>query len=300
MTPIRFQMGARTLASVPRNLQRVEQTLDGAIAGDLPALPPLGDGEDGYSMVSLPVPRMASARRQAGGLIVHLRQAYTRYFVDLSIGYDAWLASLSGNTRSGLKRKQRRLADASGGVPDIRTYRTPGEMADFHAAARTVSERTYQEKLLDAGLPTDTAFMDEMRDLAKADRVRGWLLFLDGRPIAYLYCPAEGNTLIYDRLGHDRAYNDLSPGVVLLAAALKDAMTEARFSRMDFTAGEGQHKRTFATDGVPCVDLLLLRPTLANRLVLGALERFDRAMALGKRAAAIPALRPLTQRLRRA
>ena len=79
-----------------------------------------------------------------------------------------------------------------------------------------------------------------------------------------------------------------------------DAMTEGRFARMDFTSGEGQHKRTFATDGVPCVDLLLLRPTLANRLVLGALDRFDRAMALGKRAAAIPALRPLTQRLRRA
>lgn len=302
MTPtlIRFQIGARTLASVPRNLQRVEQTLDGAIAGSLPDLPPLAAGEDGYSMVSLPVPRMAAARRQAGGLIVHLRQAYTRYFVDLSLGFDAWLAGLSGNTRSGLKRKQRRLAEAGGGTPDIRTYRTPGEMADFHAAARMVSERTYQERLLDAGLPTDAAFMDEMRDLATADRVRGWLLFLDGQPIAYLYCPAEGDTLIYDRLGHDPAHNDLSPGVVLLAAALRDAMTEARFARMDFTTGEGQHKRTFATDGVPCVDLLLLRPTLANRLVLGALDRFDRAMALGKRAAAIPALRPLTQRLRRA
>lgn len=300
MTPIRFQIGARTLISVPKKLLRVEQGLEDAIAGNLPDLPLLAPDDDGYSLVSLPVPRLAAARRQAGGLIVHLRQAYTRYFVDLTIGGDAWLAGLSGNTRSGLKRKQRRLTQASGGAIDIRTYRTPAELADFHALARSVSATTYQEKLLDAGLPTDSAFLREMHDLAAADRARGWLLFLHARPIAYLYCPAEGDTLIYDRLGHDPARGDLSPGVVLLAAALKDAMVEGRFHRMDFTSGEGQHKRTFATDGVPCVDLLLLRPTLANRLVLGALDRFDRAMALGKRAAAIPALRPLTQRLRRA
>ena len=299
-TPIRFQIGARTLMSVPRKLQRVEQGLDAAIAGDLPDLPPLTPGQDGYSLVSLPVPRLAAARRQADGLIVHLRQAYTRYFVDLTIGRDAWLAGLSGNTRSGLKRKQRRLAEASGGTIDIRTYRTVTELADFHILARRVSAATYQEKLLDAGLPTGAAFLRGMGELAAADRVRGWLLFLHGAPIAYLYCPADGDTLIYDLLGHDPAHNDLSPGVVLLAAALADAMAEGRFARMDFTSGEGQHKRTFATDGVPCVDLLLLRPTLANRLVLGALDRFDRAMALGKRAAAIPALRPLTQRLRRA
>ncbi len=300
MTPIRFQVGARTLISVPRKLLRVEQGLDAAITGDLPDLPPLTPEQDGYSLVSLPVPRLAAARRQADGLIVHLRQAYTRYFVDLTIGRDAWLAGLSGNTRSGLKRKQRRLAGAGGGVIDIRTYRTPAELADFHALARKVSATTYQEKLLDAGLPGDTAFLREMAELAAADRVRGWLLFLRGAPIAYLYCPADGDTLIYDLLGHDPAHNDLSPGVVLLAAALADAMADGRFARMDFTSGEGQHKRTFATDGVPCVDLLLLRPTLANRLVLGALDRFDRAMALGRRAAAIPALRPLTQRLRRA
>lgn len=299
-TPIRFQIGARTLVSVPRRLQRVEQGLDDAIAGNLPDLPPLRADQDGYSVISLPVPRLSAVRRSADGLIVHLRQAYTRYFVDLTLGQDAWLASLSGNTRSGLKRKQRRLAEAGGGTIDIRTYRTPDELADFHALARRVSATTYQEKLLNAGLPEDAAFMQEMHDLAAADCVRGWLLFLRGAPIAYLYCPADGGTLIYDLLGHDPAHNDLSPGVVLLAAALADAMAEGRFARMDFTSGEGQHKRTFATDGVPCVDLLLLRPTLANRLVLGALDRFDRAMELGKRAAAIPALRPLTQRLRRA
>ncbi|WP_245941997.1 GNAT family N-acetyltransferase [Sphingomonas gilva] len=299
-TPIRFQIGARTLVSVPRRLHRVELNLGEVLAGALPDLPPLAAAQDGYSVVSLPAPRLSAVSRRAAGLIVHLRQAYTRYFVDLTLGWDGWLAGLSGNARGSLKRKQRRMAEAGGGAIDIRAYRTPGELAAFHALARGVSAATYQEKLLDAGLPADDAFLREMEELAAQDRARGWLLFLRGEAIAYLYCPAEGGTLIYDRLGHDPAHGDLSPGVVLLAGALKDAMEEARFGRMDFTSGEGQHKRAFATGGAPCVDLLLLRPTLANRVVLGALDRFDRAMALGKRAAAIPALRPLTQRLRRA
>lgn len=299
-TPIRFQIGARTVASVPRRLRRVELALDDVIAGDLPVLAPLTESEDGYNLVSLPTPRLSAALRMAGDRIVHLRQAYTRYFVDLSSDWDAWLAGLSGNARSGLRRKLKRFAAASGGGIDVRAYRTAADMAAFQPLAAAVSRTTYQERLLDAGLPGDAAFLREMQVLAAQDRVRAWLLFLKGDPVAYLYCPAEGDTLLYDRLGHDPARGDLSPGVVLLAEALRDLMAEGRFARLDFTSGEGQHKRAFATDGLPCVDLLLLRPTRTNRLLLGALDRFDRTMALGRRVAGIPLLRPIARKLRRA
>jgi CelD/BcsL family acetyltransferase involved in cellulose biosynthesis len=139
---------------------------------------------------------------------------------------------------------------------------------------------TYQEKLLDAGLPEGA--LEEMRDLAAHDAVRAWLLFLDGRPISYLYAPARGACLVYAHLGYDPAAAELSPGTVLQLEAMRMLTEERRFRWFDFTEGDGQHKRQFATGSIDSVDLLLLRPSVGNRAAAGALNAFDGAVALAK------------------
>jgi len=287
-TALKFQVGARTLATIPKRLVRVALSLDDALAGVAPELPRLEAGADGYLVTSLP----EGLGVAHGGLIARVRQRYTRYYVDLAAGEAAWLATLSGQTRSGLKRKAKKL----GG--EVRAYRTAAELAAFHPLARAVSATTYQERLLDSGLPGDAAFIEHMYALAAADAVRAWLLFVDGAPVAYLWCAAQGSALRYDYVGHDPAVSALSPGTVLMHAALRDLFTD-RFARFDFTEGEGQHKRGLASGGVACVDLLLLRPTLANLVALAALAGFDGAMAWGKRAAQGPVLRGLARKVRR-
>ncbi|GAA0670526.1 CelD/BcsL family acetyltransferase involved in cellulose biosynthesis [Sphingomonas insulae] len=288
---LKFQVGARTLVSVDRHLARVALSLDDVLAGQAPALP--AAGRDGYLVTSLPS-GLAGAVRGAG-LMAIVRQRYTRFYTDLTIGHDAWLASLSGSARSTLKRKTRKAATA--GV-EVRTYRTSDELAAFYPLARAVSAKTYQERLLDAGLPEDAASVAHLHDLASMDGLRAWLLLLDGQPAAYLCCTAQGSALRYDHVGHDPAWNDWSPGTVLQAAAMKTLFGD-RFARFDFTEGEGQHKRLFATGGVDCVDLLLLRRTFANRATMTALGAFDGAMAAAKRATRHPMLAGLAKRVRR-
>lgn len=288
---LRFQIGARTLASVRRRLVRVALSLDDVLAGTVPTLPP-GEG-DGYLVTSLPAALVD--RIDGRGHAAVVRQRYTRFYTDLGIGYDAWLAGLSGSARSTLKRKTKKAAAAG---MAIRAYRTPDELADFYPLARAVSAKTYQERLLDAGLPEDAASVAHLHTLAAADGVRAWLLSIGGAPAAYLCCTAQGTALRYDHVGHDPALNDLSPGTVLQAAAMRDLFGD-RFARFDSTEGEGQHKRLFSTGGVDCVELLLLRPTLANRATLAALSAFDGAMARAKRATRHPALAALAKRVRR-
>ncbi len=292
-TALRLQIGARTIASIPRRLLRVGLSLDDALAGTLPLLPPLGD-HHGYLVTSLPA---ATAPSWAG--LQFERQRYTRYFVDLAAGEAAWRAGLSGQTRSTLKRKAKKAAAASGGVLDVRRFRSPEELAVFHPVARTLAEKTYQERLMAAGLPGDAAFFHRMQTLAAADAVRAWLLYIGEAPAAYLWSSAHGDTLRYDYVGHDPAFAALSPGSVLMEAALADLFAD-RFLRFDFTEGEGQHKRSMASGGVACRDLLLLRPTIANRGALALVGGFDGVMRLAKRAAATPAFRDLARRVRRA
>ena len=290
--PLRFQIGARTLAAVPRRLVRVPLSLADVLAGRVPVLPPLGPGDHGYLVTSLPVDRQAALDTR--GLLAQVRQHYARYHVDLSAGEAAWRAGLSATTRGGLKRKAKKVTAMPGYA--VTRHRSPDEVACFHTPARAVSATTYQERLLGSGLPADPA---PLMAAAAADRVRAWLLWLGGVPVAYLACTADGTTLRYDHVGHDPGHGALSPGSVLQAEALRDLFAERSFAWFDFTEGEGQHKRALATGGTACVDLLLLRPTLANRATLAALAVFDAGVATAKRAAAHPALARLARRLRR-
>ena len=292
-----FRIGARTLWRVRRSLHRLRITLDQARSGIVPALPPLAG--DGYLIVSLPAASLPALVDAHPGLRPFVRQRYLRFYADLDGSFDAYLAGFSGKSRSTLKRKLRRLVERSGGTLDLRCYRTPAEIDQFYPLARAISARSYQEILLDAGLPEGEAALAGMRDLAARDAVRGWILFLEGRPISYLYAPAEGTTLIYAYLGYDPDFADLSPGTVLQIEAMRQLLGEGGFRLFDFTEGEGQHKRLFSTGEVECVDLLLLRPTPSNLAAGWALAGFDGAIALAKKTLAAPPLQGLARRLRR-
>lgn len=291
---LKLQVGARTLVSFPRALVRVGLSLDEALSGAVPALPPLGDHDDGYLVTSLP-----DGVALAWGGVCFERQRYVRHYVDLAAGEAAWRAGLSGQARSTLKRKAKKLAEAGGGRLDVRRFRTAAEMAAFHPVARTVAETTYQEQLMAAGLPGDASFVERMAALAGDDAARAWLLYVGDIPAAYVWCSAEGSALRYDYVGHDPAFAALSPGSVLMGEALGDLFAD-RFARFDFTEGEGQHKRGLASGGVACRDLLLLRPTIANRAAAAAVGGFDAAMRVAKRAAAHPAFSDMAKRVRRA
>ncbi|MGU3391805.1 GNAT family N-acetyltransferase [Sphingomonas sp. M1A8_2b] len=299
---LKLQVGARTLATIPRSLVRIPYSLADALAAKPLLLPALPTTADGYLVTSLPeslLPRVDGQALEAPSLIRYVRQRYVRYHIDLRAGVEAWLAGLSASARSGMKRKAKKLAAANGGMLDVRAYRTVDAFAVFHPLARRVSSITYQEKRLGSGLPDDPDSVRRLSELAAADRLRAWLLFVGGAPIAYLCCTADRETLLYEYVGHDPSRNDLSPGAVLQVEALQQVFAEGIFARFDFTEGEGQHKRQFATGGVACVDLLLLRPTIANRVTTIALDRFDQAIALAKRATGHPSFKRLTTVIRR-
>ncbi|HEY0028579.1 MAG TPA: GNAT family N-acetyltransferase [Allosphingosinicella sp.] len=295
--PLPFRIGTRTVWHVRRRLQRVTVPLDRARTGDVPALPP-SDG-DGYLVASLPEQALPQLLAAHGALKPFIRQRYRRFYAELDRGFDHWLGTLSSKSRSTLKRKVRKLADRSGGALDLRCYRTAAEAEEFYRHARAVSALTYQERLLRAGLPEGEAALAAMQALATRDAMRGWILFLDARPVAYLYAPADGETLIYAHLGYDPDHADLSPGSVLQFEAMRELMEEGRFRLFDFTEGEGQHKRLFSTGEVECVDLLLLKRTPANLLAGWSLAAFDGGIEAAKAVLKRFNLESLARRFRR-
>jgi len=290
-----FRVGARTLWRVRLRLARVAVSLEQAQAGTVPRLPALGSESDGYLITSLPEERLPDVRAAHPELRPFVRQLYRRNFASLEGSFDDYLAGFSAKSRSTLKRKVRKFGETL----DVRAWPSSGDVGEFHRLARSVSAKTYQEKLLGAGLPDGPEALARMRELAARDAMRGWILFLEGKPVSYLYAPAEGPTLIYSHLGYDPDFADLSPGTVLQYEAMRQLFAEGRFALFDFTEGEGQHKRQFGTGAADCVDLLLVRPALRTLAAAYALDRFDAAVALAKRAVKGGPLEKLAARLRR-
>lgn len=279
MGAIDVTLGSRRLLSVPRDLSTWSFTLEDVLAGALPPSPP--SGRDGVRVLSAPTDRLAEVTARYPGFVAGGRQDYRRHYIDMGMGFAAYMARFSGKTRSTLRRKAKKLSEDAGGYA-VTEHRSPAEIEAFFTAALPLSARTYQARLLDAGLPDTVEARRAMLEAAEADQMRGFLLHAGGEAVAYLSLPVIGATLVYAHLGYDPAWARLSPGTVLQMDALERLFGEARYRWFDFTEGEGAHKAMFGTHWADCSSLMLLEPTLANRTLLGARGAFDAGISGAK------------------
>ncbi len=196
---------------------------------------------------NLPIEQHVPRLQSVGGRLQYtLNQCY-QYYADLGGNFDQYLASLSTKTRSTLKRKIKKFASLSGGNVDWRVYTAADQMPEYHRLAREVAAKTYQERLFNGAIPGDERFRAQISNLAAANLIRGYLLFLNGAPIAYLHLPIQDGVVEYAYLGYDPAHAEVSPGSVLLYSALQDLFAAQQFSYFDFSYGTGQTKEVFST-----------------------------------------------------
>ncbi len=269
--PLKFQLGDLTLFSVALPMQtRSDRLSDETAAVESPTRPgdPLERGSQGFMIRALPVAGELPKLHAVDGFLRYVPLQYRHCYIDLRTSFDEYQNKFSSKTRATIKRKLRKFADHCGGKIAWKTFSTPDEMREFYRHAREVSRKTYQEKLLDAGIPDTDEFVREMERFATDGQVRGYVLFDGERPVSYLYCPVHDGTLIYAYLGYDPEYMQYSVGTVLQWLAVQQMFEEAIFKFFDFTEGQSDHKRLFATHELRCANVIFVRRTLPNMILL--------------------------------
>jgi len=230
----------------------------------------------------------------------YVPQQYRRYSLSLTGRFEDYLGTFSSKSRFTLRKKVRKVAERCGGTIPWRLYRTPAEIMEFYDLARQVSQRTYQEQLLSAGLPATDEFRERIREAAARDAIRGFLLFDGEKPIAYLCCPIKGGIVAYDYVGHDHEYQDWSPGVVLLYSALEYLHQEGIHSAFDFTEGEGQLKEVFSRSSTECAEVYYFRWSARHFVILSLHTALELGSAAGAWALRVLRLKPVAKRVMRA
>lgn len=203
---------------------------------------------------------------------------YRHFYIDLAGSFDDYLAKFSSKSRYTVRKKVRRFEEYSDGAIAWRAYDDKARLDEFYGYARDVSRKTYQERLLNKGLPDRPAFDEEMD---AAPSVRAYLLFHGAKPIAFMCCPEQRGGLLYEHVGYDPAYREFSPGTVLMFLALRAIFAEGRYKIFDFTEGEGAHKALFANREALCAEIYFFRRSLrcaAMVVIHAGLAGFSRGL----------------------
>ncbi len=276
---LKYQLGDWTVFTATLPLQmtsvKVAKRQD-PVSQPEPPVVALASGSEGFMVRALPVAEALSPIGVTGDFLRYVQLQYRHSVIDFRSSFEDYQKKFSSKTRSTINRKVRKFAEHSGGALSWRTYRTVDELREFLPLAREVARTTYQERLFDAGIPESESFVRGMESLAAQGHVRAYLLFDRERPVSYLYCPVEDGTLFYSYLGYDPDYMTFSVGTVLQWLAVEQMFSENRFRYFDFTEGESDHKRLFATHETLCVNVLFLRNALKNRILVHSHWRMRR------------------------
>lgn len=271
LVPFKFQLSDWTLFSLSLHMQvREEKLLDDTSPMDAPSPPidELMENSQGFLIRGLPVAAELPAICSTDNYLCYIPLQYQHCYVDFSISFENYQKKFSSKTRSTINRKIKRYTSHCDGNILWKTYTLPNQMREFFRLARAVSKLTYQERLLNAGIPESEDFICQAESLAAKQCVRAYILFDGERPVSYMYCPVHDGVLIYAYLGYDPDYMQMSVGTVLQWLAIEQLFNEGSFRYFDFTEGQSEHKRLFATHQRHCANVFFVKRILRNKLII--------------------------------
>ncbi len=188
-----------------------------------------------------PTVSLLPALARAAGLACRIEREERCPVIELPPSWDAYLATLSGKDRHELRRKLRRAASGSARVE---VARTPGGIAALMDSFVALHRKSKTGKARFMDDPMEGFFREVGTALAAAGWAALWLLWLEDQPAAALFCFEYGGSASVYNSGFDPAARALSPGVVLIARTIEDAIARG-FRRYDFLRGEEPYKYGF-------------------------------------------------------
>jgi CelD/BcsL family acetyltransferase involved in cellulose biosynthesis len=216
--------------------------------------------------------RVAVGMRGSGARLVSLEEKAILPSVDLSHGYDAWLAGRSRNFRSQVGRRRRRLEREHRTV--FRRTVDPATLGHDLDILFDLHRRRWRARGGSGALPAHLRPFHEAfaRRALGQGWLRLWTLELDGAPVASWYGWRCGGSYCYYQSGFDPDYQAGAPGTVMLAHTIEQAAREGA-TVYDMLWGAEEYKDRFATDRREAATVLLVRPTRPAGAAVAALAR---------------------------
>ena len=173
----------------------------------------------------------------------HAARTDVRWQIELQPTVEDYLASVSPSTRKTARRTSSKLERDFGDRLSITSFREGSDLDAFLGDVEAVASRTYQRRL-GVGYSHDRQ-RARLKALAAHGWLRGYVLYLDGQPVAFELGVLYGGR--FDSLAgaYDPDYGHHRVGAYLLLEAIEDLGAE-RVSLFDFGFGDAEYKSKLA------------------------------------------------------
>jgi CelD/BcsL family acetyltransferase involved in cellulose biosynthesis len=171
-------------------------------------------------------------------------QAQKTWFIDVGLGWDAYLASFSAKRRSALKRQCRKLREQ---FADLRLVKVTGpeQVGEY----LTLFDRLYRTTwhFGQNGRVWNSADMVRtFSRLAERGMIRSYMFTTGDAALAVAHGTVYRGDFLLDDIAYDERYALLSPGTALLFEAVEDLFHAESPGQISFGFGNNQYKEVLA------------------------------------------------------
>ncbi len=206
-------------------------------------------------------PELIASEGAARGWSVQLSDEAVCPVVDISGGWDAYLARLRSRDRREVRRKLRGLRQLRGAV-SFTSFDEPAAITERLPRFMSMMAESRGDKAAFLTDQMQSFFSDLTQSLAAAGWARLYLMSISGDPAAMVLCFVVADELLLYNSGYDPRFRDLSAGLASKVLCIRDAV-ERGLTRVNFLRGDEPYK--FELGGEPA---MVRRAQLRRREVL--------------------------------
>jgi len=188
--------------------------------------------------------RAALARSTFATRRQHAARTDVRWQIELQPTLEEYLASVSSSTRKGVRRTSSRLERELGDRLSVRVFSDTPDLDVFLDDIEAVAGRTYQRRL-GVGYVGDDRQRTRLKLLAAHGWLRGYVLYLDGQPIAFELGELYGGRFHSVAGAYDPDHAHERVGAYLLLEAIEE-LGSRHVSLLDFGFGDAEYKGKLA------------------------------------------------------
>lgn len=171
-------------------------------------------------------------------------QIDTDHQIQFPPNHAEFLSSLSYDTRRRLRRVTRRLQEK--GQLRLERITEPGDVPTFLDGLDQIYRDTWQATAVGYTPRNTAAQIRYVSQISCAGYLRGYLLTIDGHPIAFALGYQYKDTYYFLETGFVRAWADSSPGTALIHLFVEDLFRHNSPALLDFILGDQDYKRSLS------------------------------------------------------
>jgi len=210
----------------------------------------------------------------------YLRITEPHFAATLPASAEKFYQGLSSGAKWQAKSKQKKLIKDFAGDVKIRCFREVAELDGMVQDVEQVARNSYQRGL-GVGFLDSPAARRQLRLKAERGWLRGYVLYVAGRPAAFWLGDMNQGTFGSDYMAYDAEFGKYSPGMFLIYKVIEDlcGSNGERVNGIDFATGHAQYKQVLSNQEWCETSAYIFAPTIKGiylnsvRSVVGGMDR---------------------------